>query len=226
VGQKVNPIGFRVGVTRDWESRWYSDKKSYPALLHEDLKIREYIKKSFTLFAGIARVEIERAADKVRVSIHTARPGVVIGRKGADVERLRQELSTLTGKQVYVNIVEIRRPELSAQLVAENVAMQLTKRVSFRRAMKRAIQATMNAGGLGIKIRTAGRLGGAELSRSEWYKEGRIPLHTLRADIDYGHAVARTTAGAIGVKCWLYRGEVPPGQMVGREISATGPSKA
>lgn len=225
MGQKVHPFGFRVGITRDWESRWYGDKKVYPALLHEDLKIRDHIKREFA-FAGVARVEIERAADKVRVSIHTARPGVVIGRKGADVERLRQELSALTGKQVYVNIVEIRKPELSAQLVAENVAMQLTKRVSFRRAMKRAIQGSMSAGALGIKVRTSGRLGGAELSRAEWYKEGRIPLHTLRADVDYGMAVARTTAGTIGVKCWIYRGEVPPGQMVGREIPATGPVKA
>jgi len=208
MGQKVHPIGLRVGIIRDWESRWYAEK-DYASLLHEDLKIRQYLKKR--LYAsGVARVEIERAANRVKVTIFTARPGLVIGRGGAEVENLRKELEKITGKQVALNIAEVKTPELNAQLVAENIALQLEKRTSFRRAMKQAIARSMRMGALGMKVKCSGRLMGAEIARTEGYSEGKVPLHTLRADIDYGFAEANTTYGKIGVKVWLYKGEVLP----------------
>ncbi len=208
MGQKVHPIGLRVGIIRDWESRWYAEK-DYASLLHEDLKIRQYLKKR--LYAsGVARVEIERAANRVKATIFTARPGLVIGRGGAEVENLRKELEKITGKQVALNIAEVKTPELNAQLVAENIALQLEKRTSFRRAMKQAIARSMRMGALGMKVKCSGRLMGAEIARTEGYSEGKVPLHTLRADIDYGFAEANTTYGKIGVKVWLYKGEVLP----------------
>ncbi len=208
MGQKVHPKGLRIGVIKDWDAKWYADK-DYADLLHEDLKIRKYIKNK--LFqAGISLVEIERAANRVKVSISTAKPGIVIGRGGAEVEVLRKEIEKMTNKQVNINIVEIKRPELDAQLVAENVAAQLERRVAFRRAMKQTVTRTMRMGAEGIKIACAGRLAGAEMARTEWYSEGKVPLHTLRADIDYGFAEANTTYGKIGVKVWIYKGEVLP----------------
>ncbi len=206
MGQKVNPIGFRLGINRTWDSRWYADE-SYVDLLHEDLKLRNYLFDRLSQ-AGVSRVVIERPAKKARVTIHTARPGVVIGKKGADIEILRQELSKMTGGDVHLNIVEIRKPEIDAQLVAENIAQQLERRVAFRRAMKRAVQSAMRLGALGIRINCAGRLGGAEIARTEWYREGRVPLHTLRADVDYGTATALTTYGTCGVKVWVFKGEI------------------
>ena len=206
MGQKVNPIGLRVGINRTWDSRWFADE-SYAALLHEDLKLRKYLQKRLVQ-AGVSRVVIERPAKKARVTIHTARPGVVIGRKGADIEVLRKELGKLTKAEVNLNIVEIRKPELEAQLVAESIAQQLERRVSFRRAMKRAVQSAMRLGALGIRINCSGRLGGAEIARMEWYREGRVPLHTLRADIDYGVGTAQTTYGACGIKVWVFKGEI------------------
>lgn len=209
MGQKVNPNGLRIGVIRSWEGRWYADK-NYGDLLHEDLKIRKFIMQKLQQ-AGVPRVEIERAANRVKVSIHAAKPGIVIGRGGTEVENLRKDLEKLTGgKQVAVNIVEIKKPELDAKLVAEGVAQQLKKRVSFRRAMKQTVGRTIRSGGQGIKISCSGRLGGAEIARTEWYNEGKVPLHTLRADIDYGFAEADTTYGKIGVKVWIYKGEVLP----------------
>ncbi len=202
MGQKVNPIGLRVAVDKDWRSRWFCPKKGFGDLLNEDLKIRDMVKKRLEN-AAVAEVRIERYANRVRVSIATARPGIVIGRKGQDIERIRAELSRRTGKEVYIEIQEIRDADTNAQLVAENIAMQMARRVSFRRAMKRAIKLAMDMGVEGIKIRVSGRLGGAELSRVEWYKEGKIPLHTLRAHIDYGFAESPTTAGRIGVKVWI-----------------------
>lgn len=208
MGQKVNPIGLRVGIIRDWESRWYAEK-DYATLLHEDLKIRNYLKKK--LFAsGIAKVEIERAANRLKVTIFTARPGLVIGRGGAEVENIRKQLEKITGKQVALNIAEVKTPELNAQLVAENIAFQLMKRTSFRRAMKQAITRTMRLGALGVKVKCSGRLMGAEIARTEGYSEGKVPLHTLRADIDFGFAEANTTYGKIGVKVWIYKGEILP----------------
>lgn len=212
MGQKVNPKGFRVGVIRDWEGRWYADK-NYSDLLHEDLKIRKFIKNKLHQ-AGVPKVEIERAASRVKVSISAAKPGIVIGRGGAEVENLRKQLEAMTGKQVAVNIVEVKKPELDAQLVAENVAQQLEKRISFRRAMKQTVGRTMRQAAQGIKISCSGRLGGAEIARTEWYNEGKVPLHTLRADIDYGFAEANTTYGKIGVKVWIYKGEVLPAKKV------------
>jgi len=211
VGRKVHPYGFRLGITKTWLSRWYADRDSdYVRLLHEDIKMRKYIKKKY-YYAGIDRIEIERAADRVRVSIHVARPGLLIGRRGAEVENLRQELIEMTGgKQVFINVVEVKTPELCAQLVAENVAQQIERRISFRRAMKRAVAASMAAGAKGIKVACSGRLGGAEIARTEWYREGRVPLSTIRADIDYGFAEAFTTYGVIGVKVWIFRGEIMP----------------
>ncbi|MCB9506809.1 MAG: 30S ribosomal protein S3 [Myxococcales bacterium] len=206
MGQKVHPTGLRLGIVEDWRSKWY-ENKNYAKWLHEDLKIRSYVKSK--LFAtGISRVEIERAANKVKVSVHTAKPGVIIGKQGQGVESLRDELQKLTSSNVLLNIVEVRKAELDAQLVAENVAQQLVRRVSFRRAMKKAVSTTMRFGAKGIRINAAGRLGGAEMSRREWYLEGRVPLHTLRAEIDYGFAEAHTTYGAIGVKVWIFKGEV------------------
>ena len=207
MGHKVNPIGLRLGINRTWDSRWYADTKEYGDLLHEDLKIRDYIKKQVGQ-AGISRVVIERPHRKCRVTIHAARPGVIIGKKGADIEKLRQKLSKITTSELHLNIVEIRRPELDAQLVAENIAQQLERRVGFRRAMKRAVQNTMRMGAQGVRINCAGRLGGHEIARVEWYREGRVPLHTLRADIDYAIAEAKTAYGVIGVKVWIFKGEI------------------
>ncbi len=206
MGQKVHPIGLRVGIIEDWRSKWYEDR-NYAKWLHEDLAIRRYIKRKLKA-TGISRVEIERAASKIKVSVHTAKPGVIIGKKGAGVDTLRNELQKLTDSNVLLNIVEVRKAELDAQLVAENVAQQMERRVSFRRAMKKAVSTTMRFGAKGIRINCAGRLGGAEMSRREWYLEGRVPLHTLRANIDYGFAEAKTTYGVIGVKVWIFKGEV------------------
>ena len=207
MGHKVNPIGLRLQVNRTWDSRWYADRDEYGDLLHEDLKIREYIKQNASQ-AGISRVVIERPHKKCRVTIHTARPGVIIGKKGADIEKLRLKLAGLTKSELHLNIVEIRRPELDAQLVAENIAQQLERRVSFRRAMKRSVQNSMRMGAQGIRINAGGRLGGAEIARTEGYNEGRVPLHTLRADIDYAEVPAFTTYGVVGVKCWIFNGEI------------------
>jgi small subunit ribosomal protein S3 len=207
VGQKIHPVGFRLKAIRGWQSRWYAPKGEYAKLLHEDLRIRQYIKDKF-YHTGISRVEIERAAKRIRVHVFTARPGIIIGKKGADIEAQKKELTKLTGKDVYINIREIKRPELDAQLVAESVAQQLERRVAFRRAMKKTVTNTMRFGAQGIKIHVAGRLGGAEMARREWYREGRVPLQTIRADIDYGFARALTTYGVIGVKVWLFKGEV------------------
>lgn len=206
MGHKVNPIGLRLGINRTWESRWYAGA-DFGDLLHQDLAIRKYLTDKLAQ-AGISRILIERPAKKPRVTIYTARPGVVIGRKGADIDKLRLELNNLIKSDVSLNIVEVRKPEVDAQLVADNVAQQLTRRVSFRRAMKRAVQSSMRLGSLGIRLNCAGRLGGAEIARTEWYREGRVPLHTLRADIDYGFAEAKTTYGICGVKCWIFKGEV------------------
>ncbi|MBI5300032.1 MAG: 30S ribosomal protein S3 [Deltaproteobacteria bacterium] len=209
MGQKTHPKGFRLGVIRSWDSKWYVKPKEYPRLVREDHTIRKYLKEK--LFgAGISLIEIERASDNVTINIYTARPGLVIGKKGAGIEQLKQEVSRFTKDAVTVNIREVRRAELDAQLVAENVAMQLERRIAFRRAMKKAVQATLKFGGKGIKIQCSGRLAGAELARTEWYHEGSVPLHTLRADIDYGFAEAKTTYGIIGVKTWIYKGEVLP----------------
>ncbi|TCS81542.1 30S ribosomal protein S3 [Tepidibacillus fermentans] len=208
MGQKVSPTGLRIGIIRDWESKWYAGK-DYADLLLEDVRIREFLKKRL-YDAAVPTIEIERAANRVNITIHTAKPGMVIGKGGAEVEVLRQELSKMTGKKVHINISEVKNPDLSAQLVAENIAQQLERRISFRRAMKQAIQRTMRAGAKGIKTMVSGRLGGAEIARSEGYSEGTVPLHTLRADIDYGTAEAHTTYGRLGVKVWIYRGEVLP----------------
>ncbi|MSO97661.1 MAG: 30S ribosomal protein S3 [Rhodospirillaceae bacterium] len=207
MGQKVNPIGLRLGINRTWDSRWYASRNEYAKLLHEDLKIRDYLRERLAQ-AGVSRIVIERPAKKARVTIHTARPGVVIGKKGADIELIRKDLQKMTGNEVNLNIVEIRKPEIDAQLVAENIAQQLERRVAFRRAMKRAVQAAMRLGAEGIRINCSGRLGGAEIARIEWYREGRVPLHTLRADIDYGEGTAFTTYGTCGVKVWVFKGEV------------------
>lgn len=207
MGQKVNPHGLRVGIIKDWSSKWYSGKRDFSSLLIEDKRIRKYAKDKFYT-SGVSKVEIERAANRVKVTIYTAKPGMVIGKGGAGVDDLKKELEVMTGKNVFINIIEIKVPELDAQLVAENIASQLEKRVSFRRAMKQSIQRTMRAGAKGIKTMVSGRLGGAEIARSERYSEGTIPLQTLRADIDYGFAEADTTYGKIGVKVWIYKGEI------------------
>jgi small subunit ribosomal protein S3 len=207
MGQKVNPVGLRLGINRTWDSRWFASRDTYAKLLHEDLKIRDYLQKRLAQ-AGVSRIIIERPAKKARVTIHTARPGVVIGKKGADIELIRKDLQAMTGNEVHLNIIEIRKPEIDAHLVAENIAQQLERRVAFRRAMKRAVQAAMRLGAEGIRITCAGRLGGAEIARTEWYREGRVPLHTLRADVDYGEAVAKTTYGTCGVKVWVFKGEI------------------
>ena len=206
MGQKVNPIGLRLGINRTWDSRWYADS-SYGDLLHEDLTIRNFLRGRLQQ-AGVSRIIIERPAKKARITIHTARPGVVIGKKGADIEKLRSDLQQMTGSEVHLNIVEIRKPEIDAKLVAENISNQLERRVAFRRAMKRAVQSAMRLGALGIRIQCGGRLGGAEIARTEWYREGRVPLHTLRADVDYGEATAKTTYGTCGVKVWVFKGEI------------------
>jgi small subunit ribosomal protein S3 len=206
MGQKVNPIGLRVGINRTWDSRWFADA-SYARLLREDLRIREFLERRLAQ-AGVSRIVIERPAKKARITIHTARPGVVIGKKGADIEKVRQELARISKADVQLNILEIRKPEIEAKLVAENIAQQLERRVSTRRAMKRAVQSAMRLGAQGIRINCGGRLGGAEIARSVWYREGRVPLHTLRAHIDYGSARARTTYGVCGVKVWIYKGDI------------------
>lgn len=206
MGHKVNPIGLRLGINRTWDSRWFA-VKNYADLLHQDLKLRSYLRKRLQQ-AGVSRVVIERPAKRARVTIYTARPGVVIGKKGGDIEKLRSELSAMTDTDVHLNIIEIRKPEIDATLIAENIAQLLSRRVAFRRAMKRAVQSAMRLGALGIRINCAGRLGGAEIARTEWYREGRVPLHTLRADIDYGESTAQTTYGACGVKVWVFKGEI------------------
>ena len=207
MGQKINPIGLRVGINRTWDSRWYANKRDYGGMLHEDIVMREFLEKRLQQ-AGVSRVVIERPAKKARVTIYTARPGVVIGKKGADIEKLRQQLTTMTESDVHLNIVEIRKPEIDAKLVAENIGSQLERRVAFRRAMKRAVQSAIRLGAEGIRINCGGRLGGAEIARTEWYREGRVPLHTLRADIDYGHTTAFTAYGTCGVKVWVYKGDI------------------
>src|SRR4249919_2951764 len=207
MGQKVNPYGFRLGITTDWKSRWIADKKEYTEFLIEDWKIRDYLRKQLER-AAVSRVEIERTRDRLRIDVHTARPGIVIGRRGAEAERLREGLRKISGNpKIQFNIQEIKQPEIDAMLLAQGVADQLTGRVSFRRAMKRAVQTAMKAGALGVRVQCGGRLGGAEMSRREWYREGRVPLHTLRARIDYGTAVAKTTMGTVGVKVWVYHGD-------------------
>ncbi len=206
MGQKIHPIGFRVGISKPWLSRWFT-RKNYAKWLHEDFEFRKIIKER--LFAmGISHIDIERAATKVKITIHTSRPGLVIGKKGSGIDQLRNDLAKLTTNEVFLNIQEVRKAELNAQLVAENIALQLQRRVAFRRAMKKSVQTTMKFGAKGIKVMSAGRLAGAEIARTEWYREGRVPLHTLRADIDYGFAEALTTYGIIGVKVWLYKGDV------------------
>ena len=206
MGQKVHPHGFRLGFNRTWRSRWYADK-DYSKLLHEDLKLRDSLKERFA-HAGVSKIEIERAANKLKIDIYTSRPGIIIGRKGTEVDKLKQEIQKRTSREVFINIQEIQKPELDAQLIAEAVATQLEKRVAFRRAMRKAVESALRFGARGIKVRVSGRLNGAEIARSEWYLQGRLPLHTLRADIDYGFAEAETTYGQIGVKTWIYRGDI------------------
>lgn len=207
MGQKVNPIGIRLGIVKQWTSKWYADSKSYPDLLNKDIEIRDYLKKR--LFqASVSRIQIDRPANNANITIHTARPGLVIGKKGEDIDALRREVSRRMGIPVHISVEEIRKPELDAQLVAEGITQQLERRVMFRRAMKRSVQTSMRLGAQGIKVHIAGRLNGAEIARSEWYREGRVPLHTLRADIDYGFSEANTTYGVIGVKVWIFKGEV------------------
>jgi small subunit ribosomal protein S3 len=205
LGHKVHPIGLRLGISKTWNSRWFSEK-DYAALLHEDLKVRRYIKERLS-HAGVSQIEMERAAKRLRINIHTARPGIIIGKKGVEIDKLMKHLQQLTGKEVFINIMEIRKPEIDAQLVAENIALQLERRVSFRRAMKRALLSAIRFGAEGVRVAASGRLAGHEIARREWYREGRVPLHTLRADIDYGVAEAKTTYGIIGLKVWIYRGE-------------------
>src|SRR5271155_1695561 len=208
MGQKTHPIGFRLGIIKSWDSKWY-EEKNYAKWLHEDIRLREYIKEKLG-HAGISKIEIERAANRVNVNVHTARPGIVIGKRGAGIETIKKDLQRFTKNEVFLNIVEVRKAEIDAQLVAENIATQLERRIAFRRAMKKAIQTAMKFGAKGIRVACAGRLGGSEMARYEWYREGRVPLHTLRADIDYGFAEAKTTYGKIGIKCWVFKGEVLP----------------
>ncbi len=209
MGQKVHPIGFRIGVTRTWDSKWYAGR-DYQRFLHEDLRIRRYLKEKL-YHAGISQISIERAATKAKVYVHAAKPGIIIGKRASGLDALRNELQKMTNTEIFLNIIEVRKVETEAQLVAENIAAQLEKRVSFRRAMKKAITQAQRAGAQGVKVMCGGRLGGAEMSRTEWYREGRVPLHTLRANIDYGFAEAKTTYGVIGVKVWVFKGEVLPG---------------
>ena len=215
MGQKVNPIGLRLGINKGWSSKWFAEKK-YGDLVHQDIKLRKFLKKKF-YHAGISKIEIERAADKAKVNIHAARPGIIIGKKGSEIEKLKKDLDDMTGGETIINIMEVRKPEIDAQLVAENVALQLERRIAFRRAMKKSVTSALKFGAKGIRITCAGRLGGAEMSRTEWYREGKVPLHTLRADIDYGFAEARTTYGAIGVKVLIYHGDVLPDK---KQVSA------
>jgi len=208
LGQKVNPIGLRLGINKSWSSKWFAEKK-YGDLVHQDIKLRKFLKKKF-YHAGISKIEIERAAEKAKVNIYAARPGIIIGKKGSEIEKLKKDLDGMTGGETIINIMEVRKPEIDAQLVAENVALQLERRIAFRRAMKKSVTSALKFGAKGIRITCSGRLGGAEMSRTEWYREGKVPLHTLRADIDYGFAEARTTYGAIGVKVLIYHGDVLP----------------
>jgi small subunit ribosomal protein S3 len=227
MGQKVNPVGIRLGITRDWTSTWYANKRNFPVYVYQDWLVRGFLKKKLSE-ASVSRINIERAARKANITIHTARPGVVIGKKGQEIELLRKELAKRCGGEVHLNIVEVRKPELDAKLVAENIAQQLQRRVTFRRAMKRAVQAAMRLGAQGIRVRCGGRLGGAEIARSEWYREGRVPLHTLRANIDYGSATAHTPYGTCGVKVWVFRGEImehDPTAYDRRMAETTGPSR-
>ncbi len=225
MGQKVHPTGIRLGIVKDWTSKWYADSKHYAKLLNNDLEVREYLKKRLSQ-ASVSRIQIDRPANNAHITVHTARPGLVIGKKGEDIDALRSEVSNMMGIPVHVSIEEIRKPELDAQLVAESIAQQLERRVMFRRAMKRAVQNAMRLGAEGIKVNISGRLNGAEIARSEWYREGRVPLHTLRADIDYGFAEANTTYGIIGVKVWVFKGEVfGDREEVEVEKSAASPSK-
>ena len=210
MGQKVHPIGFRLGVIKTWDSKWFAEA-DYAKYLHEDIAIRKFLKKRL-YSSGVSKIEIERAANKTKINIHTARPGLIIGKKGSEVETIKKELSSLTSKEIFINIHEVRKPELDAQLVAENVALQLERRIAFRRAMKKSVTSALKFGAKGIRITCSGRLGGAEMSRTEWYREGRVPLHTLRADIDYGFAEAMTTYGLIGIKVLIFKGEILPGQ--------------
>jgi small subunit ribosomal protein S3 len=210
LGQKVNPIGFRVGGIKTWRSQWFSER-NYAELIHEDIKIRKYLKKKL-YHAGVSRIEIERAANKAKVNIYAARPGIIIGKKGSEIEKLKKELEGVSTSEIIINILEVRKPEVDAQLVAENVALQLERRIAFRRAMKKCVTSSLKFGAKGIRVGCAGRLGGAEMARSEWYREGRVPLHTLRADIDWGFAEASTAYGLIGVKVWIFNGEVLPGK--------------
>jgi small subunit ribosomal protein S3 len=210
LGQKINPIGFRLGVTKTWDSKWYAEA-DYAKLLHEDLAIRKFLKKRL-YSSGVSKIEIERAANKCKINIFTARPGLIIGKKGSEVETIKKELALISEKEIFITINEIRKPELDAQLVAENVALQLERRIAFRRAMKKSVTSTLKFGAKGIRITCSGRLGGAEMSRTEWYREGRVPLHTLRADIDYGFAEAKTTYGLIGIKVLIFKGEILPGK--------------
>ncbi len=219
MGQKVHPIGYRLGYIKDWNSTWYADSRSYADQLHADLTIRDFLKKRLSQ-ASVSRIQIERPSGSARITIHTARPGIVIGKKGEDIEKLRREVSAKMGIPVQINIEEIRKPELDAQLVAEGIAQQLEKRIMFRRAMKRSVGNTMRSGGKGIRINVAGRLNGAEIARTEWYREGRVPLHTLRADIDYGFAEANTTYGILGIKVWLFKGEVYDTSVIGKQSDA------
>jgi len=226
MGQKVNPVGLRLGINRTWDSRWFAGGADYGRLLHEDLKVRAQLKKRLYQ-AGVSRIIIERPHKKCRITIYAARPGVIIGKKGADIEKLRKDVAAITGGEVHLNIVEIRKPEADAQLIAENITAQLERRIAFRRAMKRAMQSAMRLGAKGIRINVSGRLGGAEIARMEWYKEGRVPLHTLRADMDFGFAEAKTTYGIIGVKVWVFKGEVlehDPMAMDKRLATESGPA--
>ncbi len=207
MGQKINPVGMRVGINRTWDSRWFASRGEYAKLLHEDIAIRKHILAQQRQ-AGISKVVIERPHRKCRVAVHTARPGVLIGKKGTDIEKLRSEIAALTASEVHLNIIEIRKPEIDAVLIAEGIAQQLERRVAFRRAMKRSVQTALKSGALGIRINVAGRLGGAEIARTEWYREGRVPLHTLRADIDFGYGLAKTAYGLIGIKVWVFKGEI------------------
>ncbi len=221
MGHKVHPYGLRLGIIKDWEGKWYANRREYRELVHEDLALRRIVKERF-FSAGVPRIDIERAANRVKVTIHTARPGMVIGKGGTEVDNLRKQLEKVSGKQVQINIVEIKHPDLDAQLVAEGVAFQLERRISFRRAMRQAQQRSMRAGAKGIKVRVSGRLGGAEIARSEWNNEGSIPLHTLRGDVDYGFAEAHTTYGRIGVKVWIYKGEILPQKKAAAKVAEGG----
>lgn len=220
MGQKVHPLGFRLGINKTWKSRWYAEK-TYGQLLHEDLRLRRFIKQRL-FHAGISRIEIERTAERVRIFIYTARPGIIIGKKGAEVDKLKNDLTGMTSKEIQLEIVEVRKAELDAQLVAEQVASQLERRVAFRRAMKKAVTSALRLGAKGVRIACAGRLAGAEIARREWYREGRVPLHTLRADIDFGYAESLTTYGLIGVKAWIYHGEILPEGATSKEPSTRG----